>query len=158
MADSGDELDAADLAALRRAMEGLQGSGWRAPEQPAGTFTPRFADLEAWVNGFFVLTFGRGGGQHWCAVWWDHPEAMFRLDLLWRTWEIAALDPLHGVANWTRDHLDPNLNVLFSATGPFAACTSDHHSRSPVLPVTPPPDGWWDRSQHWWEVLGEADR
>ncbi|MFC9694214.1 DUF4913 domain-containing protein [Kribbella sp. NPDC056951] len=151
------DLDAEDVKALRMAMQGLQGSGWQPPAQ-AAEFRPQFADLESWVNGFFVLTFARTADQRWCAAWWDHAEAMLRLEALWRTWEVAALDPVRGMAGWIREHLDPNLSVLFGANGPFAACTPEQHVRPQVLPVTPPPDGWWSSShQHWWDVLGEAD-
>jgi hypothetical protein len=163
MPDSGDrqeeqsDLDASDLNAVRMAMEGLQGSGWQPPAQTR-EFTPRFPDLESWVSEFFVLTFGRSGEQHWCASWWDHPEAVLRLEALWRSWEVAALDPVRGMALWIREHLDRNLDVLFGAAGPFAQCTPQRHTKTPVLPVNPPPDGWWTTSQHWWDVVGEGDR
>lgn len=165
MSDRGDgfegqsDLDAGDLAALRMAMEGLGDSGaqYQAPAR-GREFTPQFADVESWVNEFFVLTFGRGAESRWCASWWDHPEALLRLDSLWRSWEVAALDPVRGMALWIRDHLDPNLAVLFSPSGPFGNCTAEHHVRSAVLPVTAPPPGWWSASQRWWDVLGETDR
>jgi hypothetical protein len=129
------------------------------PLPGAGEFTPQFVDLESWVNEFFVLTFGRPDGRiSWCARWWDHPEAVLRLDALWRTWEIAARDPLTGMAVWIRDHLDPGLAVLFAHTGPFGACTTDRHVSPPVLPVTPAPDERWSAPQHWWDVLAEPDR
>lgn len=152
------DLDAGDLAALRMAMDGLRESGPQPPARPRD-FTPQFADLESWVNEFFVLTFGRPSGEiRWCASWWDHAEAVLRLDAMWRSWEVAALDPVRGMALWIRDVLDPNLTVLFSATGPFSDCTSDRHARTSVLPVSAPPPGWWSASQHWWEVLAEDDR
>src|SRR5579875_3030989 len=105
--DGQSDLDPADVAAIGQAMGGLADS----PAQqsgPALEFTPQFPDLESWVNGFFVVTFARPGSEAcWCERWWDHPEAVLRLDALWRTWEAAALDPVHGAADWLRDYLDP---------------------------------------------------
>ena len=148
-------LAPSDLAAIRQAMGGLQRSSSPAPRG----FTPRFPDLESWVHEFFVLTFGRAGEQaRWCAQWWDHPEAVLRLDALWRTWEVASVDPVHGVADWIRNHLDPNLAVLFSPDGPFGGCAEDRHTPQPVLSVSPPPDDFATPPRHWWEVLAEDDR
>lgn len=153
------DSDAADLASLRRAMDGLRYTGRRAGAAAAGEFRPRFADLESWVHEFFVLTFGRCAKQgSWCAQWWDHPEAILRLDALWHSWEVATLDPVHGVADWIRNYLDPNLVQLFSVGGPFAQCTEGRHVPTPVLAVTPPPDDFGAPPRHWWEVLRERDR
>jgi hypothetical protein len=81
------------------------------------------------------------------------------LDALWRTWEAAALDPVHGIAVWLRDHLDPGLAVLLGPAGPFADCNSGQHKKPPVLPVNATPAQWWSsEGQHWWDVLAEADR
>jgi hypothetical protein len=80
------------------------------------------------------------------------------LDALWRTWEVASLDPIHGVAEWVRTYLDPNLVQLFSEGGPFGRCAEERHNPTPVLPVTPPPDGFGAPPRHWSEVLGERDR
>lgn len=150
--DGESDLDADHLAAIEQAM------GKLADQAPVDTaeFLPQFPDLESWVNGFFVLTFRRPG-IHWCAQWWDHPEAVLRLDALWRTWEAASLDPVSGVAAWTRDYLDPSLSVLFSADGPFGVCSADNHTCTPVLPVAATPPRWWTAT-HWWEMLAEPDR
>lgn len=151
------ELDAAELAALRRAMDGLRDQEVSAT--PAAGFRPRFAGLESWVHEFFVLTFGRDAEQwRWCAQWWDHPEAVLRLDALWRTWEVASLDPVYGAADWVRKYLDPSLAELSSAGGPFARCAEGRHVPSPVLPVVPPPDDFRAPPRRWWEALGEGDR
>ncbi|MGW7679569.1 DUF4913 domain-containing protein [Kribbella sp. NPDC054772] len=162
MAGNGDrpsgrsDLTLSDLAAIQHAMDGLRQTSAR----PATTgVRPSFPDLEAWVHEFFVLTFGRGPEQaRWCAMWWDHPEAVLRLSALWRTWETASLDPVYGIAGWIHDHLDPNLAVLFGAEGPFAQCADGQHVPPTTLPVSPPPDDFGHAPQHWWEVLNEDDR
>jgi hypothetical protein len=151
------DLDSADLAEIRQAMKELADSSAQ-PSAPALEFTPQFPDLESWVNGFFVLTFARPGCEvSWCERWWDHPEAVLRLDALWRTWEAAALDPVRGVADWLRDYLDPGLLMLLSPAGPFAGCREGTHAGPSALPVSPAPPRWWSAS-HWWEMLTDPDR
>jgi hypothetical protein len=151
------DLDAADLTAIQQAMQELADSP-AGPSAPAPEFTPQFADVESWVNEFFVLTFARAGAEVcWCERWWDHPEAVLRLDALWRTWEAAALDPVRGVADWLRDYLDPGLSVLLSPAGPFAGCREGTHTGPSALPVSPAPPKWWSATG-WWEMLTDPDR
>ena len=153
------DLGAAELAALRRAMDQLRDKGRRENAAPVSAFRPQFPDLESWVHEFFVLTFGRYAEQgRWCPRWWDHPEAVLRLDALWRTWEAASLDPVHGVADWIHHRLDHNLAELFSVDGPFALCAEGRHVPTPVLPVSPPPDNFGTPPRRWWEVPDEGDR
>lgn len=104
---------------------------------------PRFATLDAWVAGWFTPTFGRRlGAARWCATWWRHPEAVVRLEALWRTWEVLRLDPAFGMATWLREHLDPQRGVLFGDEGPFQACDGEAHHPPPDLPAAPAPPGW----------------
>ncbi len=98
--------------------------------------SPGYADVVAWVAGFFAPTFARpvGGEARWCPRWTEHPEAVYRLEALWRTWEVARHDPRTGAALWLRDHLDPQLAVLLSSRGPFAQCTPLRHEVPAALP------------------------
>ncbi len=109
-------------------------------------FQPRYPGLEEWVVDYFTPMFSRplSPSLRWCASWWHHAEAISRLEALWRTWEVARLDPLRGMAVWYRDHLDTQLPVLLSATGPFAQCAPDRHAATRPLPTTAAPDGYWD--------------
>jgi len=114
---------------------------------PGGeAFQPRYPSLEEWVVDYFGPMFSRplSPALRWCACWWDHAEAISRLEALWRTWEVARLDPLRGMAVWYRDHLDAQLPVLLSAAGPFAQCAPDRHAPTRPLPTTAAPDGYWD--------------
>jgi len=110
------------------------------------SFEPRYPGLEDWVVDYFAPTFGRPltSAVHWCAQWWDHAEAISRLEALWRSWEVSRLDELRGMAVWHRDFLDTLLPVLLNPTGPFARCTADRHTPSEVLPTLPTPNGYWD--------------
>jgi hypothetical protein len=108
-------------------------------------FEPAYPSLEKWVTDHFAPTFARAltPTTRWCAAWWDHAEAISRLEGLWRTWEVARLEPLAGIATWYRDYLDPQLAVLLSPTGPFHGCTADRHEAAKPLPLSLAPDGHW---------------
>lgn len=91
---------------------------------------PAFATLDDWVEQFFTIVFTRpiGGTIRWCTHWRDHPEAVLRIEALWRSWETLRLDPNLGIATWLVNYLDPQLAVLLSASGTFHACTADRHT------------------------------
>lgn len=109
------------------------------------TTVPLFGSVQEWVAGHFALVYRRpvSPASRWCASWWDHAEAVCRLEALWRTFEAARLEPLRGMADWYRD-LDPQLAVLTSPAGPFAQCTPERHSPPRPLPLLPVPPGHWD--------------
>lgn len=141
-----DEL-AARLARIEQTVEALdEASAWDMPAaggpagQPADDVAaagPVCADVGEWVDLVFRPTFSRpfGGDLRWCPRWQEHDEAVLRLEALWRAWEQLRLDPTMGMATWLRDHLDPQLAVLFSQRGPFARCTTDRHEVPPVIPT-----------------------
>jgi hypothetical protein len=142
-----DEL-AARLTQLAADVEDLQtavaaGAGASAGDGAAPE--PLYPSVEAWVEQFFAAVYHRpvGGDLRWCRRWFEHPEALIRLELLWRSWEVYRLRPL-GAVDWHRDVLDHQLPVLLSDRGPFAACTPDRHEPAETLPVEPVPAGWWD--------------
>ncbi|MEV0732247.1 DUF4913 domain-containing protein [Polymorphospora sp. NPDC050346] len=112
-----------------------------------GDLTLLYPSLQAWVVGHFARVYVRsGGGWRWCAKWWDHAEAISRLQALWRSWEILRVEPL-GMDTWLREHLDHHLPQLMHSAGPFSSCTNEHHRPGKDLPTTPAPDGWWDLPQ-----------
>jgi hypothetical protein len=136
-------IAAHDLALTATPAEPADAASGAAEAAPA---EPAFADVQTWVEDYFVLVFGRsvGGEFRWCPRWWDHVEAITRLEALWRTWEHLRLDPQTGIAVWLRDHLDHQLPRLMAPTGPFARCTPDRHEPDRPLPATPPPPTWPD--------------
>ncbi len=121
------------------------------PPSPAAgdeqAFRPCCDSLEEWVADVFAATYARRSTPtfRWCAQWWRHPEAIARLEALWRSWEALRTDPLLGIASWHASHLDQQLPILTGAAGPFADCDPTRHfdPEQPYLPVQPAPADWW---------------
>jgi hypothetical protein len=103
-----------------------------------------FKNLDEFVREMIVPTFRRRVGDrsqfHWAADWWRYPEAVVRLEALWRAWEHLRLDPATGMSVWLRDHADHHLGVLFSDYGPFSKSTDVTEHGAP-LPYREPPAG-----------------
>lgn len=104
-----------------------------------------YSSVADWVTGHFAAVYSRpvSPTTRWCASWWDHAEAVSRLEALHRTWEAARGDPVRGMADWYRD-CDHQLAVLTSPTGPFSACTPDRHAPPRPLPLLPAPESHFD--------------
>lgn len=115
--------------------------GGSAEEDPIAPF---FGSLLEFVVEHFGPVYARNTTPtvRWCASWWDHAEAIYRLEALWRTWELYRLEPRLGIASWLRDYLDPQLAQLTSATGPFSSCTTDRHSPIKALLTNQPPEAY----------------
>jgi hypothetical protein len=77
------------------------------------------------------------GAYRWAADWWKYPEAVSRLEALWRSWEVARLDPL-AMSAWWRDEVDHHMPILMAQDGPFAAA-EDSNGPGERLPYKPPP-------------------
>jgi len=128
----------------------------RLDDQPPAAAPPkpvklRFPTVEAWVHGMFLPMFGwRVDGQrwHWCPQWWRHAEAIWRLETLWRSWEVAR-QAATGMSSWSVE-LDRHLRELLGEDGPFRQCRAaeaDRGARHADLPpavAEPAPTGWWD--------------
>ena len=80
----------------------------------------------------------------WAARWWEHDEAVIRLEALWRAWEHLRRDPGTGMSVWWRDHADHHMAVLMDPDGPFATATEGEENtskRGEPLPYVAPPEG-----------------
>ena len=110
--------------------------------EPGDPVEPLYGSLLEFVTEAFTPVYCRVPSPtlRWCASWWDHAEAIYRLEALWRSWELYRLEPRLGIASWLRDYLDPQLRELTSATGPFASCTDERHSPATPLRTDPPPE------------------
>jgi hypothetical protein len=100
--------------------------------------------LKEWVHDTVTSMIARPlrGDLTWCPIWWEHAEAVFRLEALRRAWAELASEPGAAMSIWIRDHLDPCLRELLSPIGPFADCAHNERYRSitshtpvPTLPV-----------------------
>lgn len=89
---------------------------------------PVFPNAREWAHQWFAPLTARVLPK-WCPQWWEHKEAILRIDALWRTWEAARLDSVAGISTWMLHHLDPHMTQLTSANGPFCACTQDAHKQ-----------------------------
>lgn len=112
-----------------------------AAEEPKAAPTMRYDNLGEFVTYFFAGTYARhigtgNGSRTWCPWWWKHPEAIMRLDAIWRAWEHLRLQPDLGLSIWLIHHVDPHMAVLFSAQGPFKGCSQarGHNPGSQPLP------------------------
>lgn len=86
-----------------------------------------------------------GRNRVWAARWWEHDEAVIRLEALWRAWEHLRHDPTIGMSVWWRDHADYHMAVLMDPDGPFATADAtaggNQTKKGAPLPYeTPPPD------------------
>ena len=109
-------------------------------EQPE-TF---YGSADDFVREFLIVTDRREvspkGEFRWDPQWWMHPEAVARLDALWRTWEHFRNDGATGMSVWWRDHADHHMGVLLSPVGPFAKLSGTTNPGD-ALPYTAPPLG-----------------
>ncbi len=101
-----------------------------------------FPNVYVFVQDFLVKVQARpvrdGLALHWCSQWWDHPEAVSRLEALWKAFEVLRRDPGTGAATWWRDYADPTMAALSDAAGTFAKCSDTTHAVPPDLPMEQP--------------------
>ena len=68
----------------------------------------------------------------WAARWWDYPEALARIDALWRAWEHLRLDGATGSSTWWIEHADHHMPILMSPEGPFAKSEDKNTAGEPL--------------------------
>lgn len=107
-----------------------------------------FGSVDEFVREFLCKVYrrrvdGRGTQRVWAAEWWRYPEALIRLEALWRSWEKLRQDPSIGMSVWWRDHADHHMAVLLDPSGPFGRATGDENANGAdePLPYAPPPEG-----------------
>ncbi|PVW03042.1 DUF4913 domain-containing protein [Microbacterium sp. Gd 4-13] len=83
---------------------------------------------------------GASAEFRWAARWWESPEAVARLEAIWRAWEHLRQDAATGSSTWWAEHADHHMPILMSPTGPFAK-SEDTNKHGEPLPYEPPPDG-----------------
>jgi hypothetical protein len=100
------------------------------PELVYSSAVEFFADLLAQS---YVREVNEGAAFAWCPEWYKHPEALIRMEAVWRAWEHLRLEPALGVSTWWLNHADPHMRILMDKEGPFKKCAYDGHK-------TPAPD------------------
>jgi len=106
------------------------------PEDPK----PVYDTATDWVEHYFCIVFARsiGGETRWCPRWAEHPEAVTRLNALWRSWETLRLDPNLGIATWLTSYADAQLPILLGRAGPFTQCSAERHQALQRLQIEDP--------------------
>lgn len=92
---------------------------------PEATFYP---DLSSFVRHIMVdvlLSRVDGRVRTWCPRWWEHAEAVLRLEALWLAWEQSRLEGGAGMSCWLRDHADYHLPVLLDPDAAFRGCSPE---------------------------------
>jgi hypothetical protein len=122
------------------------GHGDAEPELVYSNAVEFFAELLA---PSYVREVNEGATFAWCPEWYKHPEALIRMEAIWRAWEHLRLEPALGISTWWLNHADPHMRVLMDKEGPFKKCAYDGHksSRTPglaALPHTEPETGIFD--------------
>jgi len=112
------------------------------PHDAAAEPTTYYANVDEFFRNFLRPVYRRpinARTTFWAADWWRHPEAVLRLDAMWRSWEQARLDPATGMATWLRDVADYHMGVLMSAQGPFGTSQDTCDPGDPLPHLSPPP-------------------
>lgn len=95
-----------------------------------------YGSADEFVREFLIVTYRREvspkGDFRWDPRWWMHPEAVARLDALWRTWEHFRGDGATGMSVWWRDHADHHMSVLLSLRGTVRQDVRNHGARRPA--------------------------
>ena len=106
--------------------------------------------LVAWVENNITTLIARkvpttDGAPRWCACWWDHAEAIARLEAARQAWIALSTAGGSGLVTYF-DYLDRVvLAVLTSDTGPFARCNPRTHTPDRPLGHTTPPADIYDQ-------------
>lgn len=99
-----------------------------------------YPNVYVFVSEFLTRVYARhyepAGSWRWCSTWWEHPEAVSRLDALWQAFEALRQEPGTGPATWWRDYCDPTMTALTDPHGTFAQCKAgDRHQLAQPLPT-----------------------
>ena len=96
----------------------------------------------------YVREVNEGAASAWCPEWYKHPEALIRMEAIWRAWEHLRLEPALGISTWWLNHADPHMRVLTDKEGPFKKCAYDGHKTpapgKAALPHVVPEAGIFD--------------
>lgn len=99
--------------------------------------------IREYLRHMYARPVGAGNARwRWAADWWRYPEAIARIEALWRAWENLRRDAASGSSRWWVEHADHHMPILLSPDGPFAR-SKDSNELGDPLPYARPPDGWF---------------
>lgn len=132
-----------DLEAARAELAIAEGGSapQAAEDEPSTYFGSADEFMRHWLSTMYSREVGgRGSGRVWRSDWWNVPEALSRIDALWRAWEFLRLEGPTGISVWWRDHADHHMAVLMDPEGPFRQSSTPVRLGEPLL-CDPPPEG-----------------
>jgi hypothetical protein len=109
---------------------------------------PAYPDSATWVTKWLCPNLEREIKRtfEWCPQWWDHPEAVQRIEAMWRAWEVLRLNAGTGMSTWWVDHADRHLALLCNPDiGPFGHCHTTHGRDIAPLTTTQVPEDYQHR-------------
>ncbi len=138
LAAAGEQLDAEE-----QALGAVMAAPAEADPKPE---PPRFATVELFVEKFVLPNWIHkyvANRVHWCAQWWEHAEAITRLEAIWEAFEVMRLQPAPSFSTWMRDHFDTHMRTLTDPEGVFFDCDVKTGQHTPNKPwqLTPAPHG-----------------
>lgn len=153
-----EELMTDEVAAILRAAAVHEAQTALAPPpEPEPEPEPQlfYRDVGKFVDGYIAQLYRREVSarglektRRWCPRWWEHGEALARLEALWRAWEEMRHGKGAEMAGWWIQFADPTMAVLLDPAGPFAACSvaEGHHCKPPMprLPLVEAPAGYFE--------------
>lgn len=109
----------AEKQAIREAIAAGLLADAEAPPQP------RFATVDLFVERFVLPNWVHryvSKSVRWCDHWWEHAEAITRLEAIWEAFEVMRLQPAPSFSTWLRDHFDVHMRTLTDPDGAFHEC------------------------------------
>ncbi|PRQ11433.1 hypothetical protein C1Y63_06170 [Corynebacterium sp. 13CS0277] len=107
------------------------------PEGAAGADipAPMYPSMFDFVMCELVSTYGQSQGRvpNWSAIWYRHPEAVRRLDALWRKFEkLRVDDPFSFRESFYHRYADYHMDRLMKSESVFADCKRDDVPMQPL--------------------------
>ena len=101
---------------------------------------PRYASLYQFAEKFLLPMYGTTKSQSaraaWSPKWWAHPEAVARIDTLWRRFEqLRVQEPLTHLETFLRLYGDYHMRYLMDANGVFAQCAKSDYATIPLRSI-----------------------
>lgn len=114
----------------------------KSPRQQVTLYADEAEFMVKWLGEVISrkLTTQSGGGLRWDQDWWRYPEVVYRVRLLWGTFEVARSDPDPAkLETWTRTVLDYHLGVMLNgSTGPMSSAAGPISTLGATYPPSHP--------------------